>query len=100
MERVERKSTRTATGVTVTGVSLAALMAFGTWLVKLNGQAQASKPQVPVVVERYVTEERWRADSTRRDEQFRQMIGELRDSRTETNARLREICVALRAGCR
>lgn len=101
-QRAERKSSRTVTGISVTGVSLAALMAFGTWLVKINNDAQANQQTArqTAVVERYVTEERWRADSTRRDEQFRTLIGELRDSRLETAQRLREICVALRAGCR
>ena len=97
--RAERKSTRTAAGVTVTGVSLAALMAFGSWLVH-EVRATAATQEVSVAVQRYVTEERWRADSTRRDVQFQTLIGELRDLRTDNASRLREICVALRAGCR
>jgi hypothetical protein len=97
--RSERRSTRTATGVTVTGVSLAALMAFGSWLVH-EVRSTAETQQTSVAAQRYVTEERWRADSTRRDDQFRTLISELRDLRTDNAARLREICVALRAGCR
>jgi hypothetical protein len=101
-DRTERSSTRTAKSVTVTRVSLAALMAFGAWVAKeVRDTAASQRASVSVDrVDRYVTEERWRNDSTRRDEQFRTLINEVRDLRTDNAQRLREICVALRAGCR
>jgi hypothetical protein len=92
-----RKST-----IAVTGVSLAGLMAFGTWLVQTLHDTRASQQAAAAVeiVDRYVTIERWRADSARRDDQFRTILNEVRDLRTDNAQRLREICVALRAGCR
>jgi hypothetical protein len=100
-DRNERRAPRKST-IAVTGISLAGLMAFGSWVVKITSETrETQKAAVNVaVVERYVTEERWRADSARRDDQFRVIINEVRELRTDNAQRLREICVALRAGCR
>jgi hypothetical protein len=92
-----KQRARTATAV---AVPIATLILYGNWVKELIAPAKAAPAPPPTADTRFVTEERWRADSTRRDEQFRQLIGELRDTRTETGARLREICVAVRAGCR
>jgi esterase/lipase len=93
---------RRTSKIAVTGVSLAGLMAFGTWLVQTMNATRASQQAAAAVeiVDRYVTIERWRADSARRDDQFRLILGELRELRMDNAQRLREICVALRAGCR
>ena len=93
---------RRTSKIAVTGVSLAGLMAFGTWLAQTLADTRASQQAAAAVeiVDRYVTVERWRNDSTRRDAQFMQILGEVRELRIDNAQRLREICVALRAGCR
>jgi hypothetical protein len=98
--RAERRTPKKT--MAVTGISLAALMAFGTWLVNIAKDTRDTQQAAVAVatVEKYVTEERWRADSARRDAQYQTIIQEVRDLRSDNAQRLREICVALRAGCR